>query len=237
MKALVLKHHPVESSGLLGKALVERGWELEIRELTKGKTVPTESDDYQGIILMGGPMSVNDEKQFPFFEKEMALILEATGLGIPLIGVRLGAELIAKALGAAVSPNIQKEIGWHRIMITEEGRSDKLFAGVKQSEFEVFLWNSEFFDVPQGATLLARSEFSPCQIFRYGSAYGLLCHLEVTPVMVEQFVRAFSTEIPDGTDPERILAETTEKIPQYHAITERFFENLTNLWTQRWEQK
>lgn len=236
MKALVLKHHPVESPGLLGKALVDSGWELEVLELTKGKTVPTESGDYQGIILMGGPISVNDEKQYPFLEEEIALIGETIGRNIPVIGVCLGAQLIARALGGAVSPNMQKEIGWHPIQLTEEGKSDTLFASVNESEIEVFHWHSESFAVPENAVLLARSELSPCQIFRYGCAYGFLCHLEITPMMVEQFVRVFADQIPSEISSERILAGTAEKIETYREISTGVFEKLANLWTKTWEE-
>lgn len=134
---------------------------------------------------MGGPMSANDN--LPFLQRELSLIAEAVRSEIPLLGVCLGAQLIAKALGEKVYRNPAKEIGWAPVTFTEAGRRDPLFAGLSASEM-VFHWHEDTFDLPRNAELLASSAACRNQAFRAGNRiYGLQFHLEVTPVMIARW--------------------------------------------------
>jgi GMP synthase-like glutamine amidotransferase len=140
-----------------------------------------------GLILMGGPMSANDD--LPWVPHELAAIREAVHRGIPVLGVCLGAQLIARVLGARVYPNTEKEIGWSPLHFTEAAAADPLFHGFSGPE-TVFQWHAETFDLPPGAEHLAYSSACRHQAFRVGgNVYGMQFHLEVTPEMVADWLR------------------------------------------------
>ena len=137
------------------------------------------------MVIMGGPMSANDD--LPFIQREVALIAEAVKSEIPLLGVCLGAQLIAKALGSKVYRNTVREIGWAPVTFTEAARRDPLFAGLSAPE-TVFHWHGDTFDLPRNAELLASSAACRNQAFRAANrVYGLQFHLEVKPVMIAQW--------------------------------------------------
>jgi GMP synthase-like glutamine amidotransferase len=138
-----------------------------------------------GLIFMGGPMSVNDD--LPYLRQELRLISQAAELKRPILGVCLGAQLIAKALGAKVYRNAVKEVGCFEIHLTGAAARDPLFAGLGPAE-TVFHWHGEKFDLPPGAEWLAWSKACRNQAFRAGAGvYGLQFHLEVTPATIEDW--------------------------------------------------
>ena len=158
-----------------------RGISVEYADLYAGDA-PPEIGGAAGLIFLGGPMSVNDG--LPYLRQEMDLILAAIERQKPVLGICLGSQLIAKALGARVYRNPTKEIGWFDIHLTEAGGGDPLFAGVNPRE-TVFHWHGETFDLPAGAARLAYSDACANQAVRFGGAvYGLQFHLEVTPAMI-----------------------------------------------------
>src|SRR5262249_26269785 len=151
-----------------------------------GEGLPRDVSDLQGLVVMGGPMSVNDGNKYPFLLPEIQLIEKVLNEKKPVLGVCLGAQLIAKALGCRVYPNKHRELGWHPIELTKHAAVDPLF-GVLPKKLNVFHWHGETFDLPSGATLLARSKLCENQAFRWGdNAYGLQFHVEVTPTMVSE---------------------------------------------------
>jgi GMP synthase-like glutamine amidotransferase len=151
-----------------------------------GAPAPERIGEAAGLIFMGGPMSANDD--LPYLRAELALIEQAAQAGVPILGVCLGSQLIAKALGARVYRNRVKEIGWYPVSWTPAAASDPLFAGLAAPE-TVFHWHGETFDLPPGAEWLARSEACAHQAFRVGAnVYGLQFHLEVTPEMIADWV-------------------------------------------------
>ena len=140
-----------------------------------------------GLIFMGGPMSANDD--FAYLRQELECIRQAVERGQPVLGVCLGSQLLAKAMGARVYKNSTKEIGWFDVQLTDAGRQDALLSGLDSPE-AVFHWHGETFDLPDGATWLAYSECCRHQAFRVGSnIYGLQFHLEVTPEMIADWCR------------------------------------------------
>jgi GMP synthase (glutamine-hydrolysing) len=175
---------PFEGAGRLHDVLEGRGISLEYVDLFRLENAPDPAAA-AGLIFLGGPMSANDD--LPYLRREIEIISRAIENGRPVLGICLGAQLIAKAAGARVYRNPSKEIGWFDVHLTESGAGDPLFAGVGSNE-TVFHWHGETFDLPKGAHWLAYSDRCRQQAFRIGRAiYGLQFHLEVTPEMIEQW--------------------------------------------------
>ncbi len=181
MHVLAFRHVPFEHLGLIGPSLENRGIAWRYADLFAGGAVPPDWPSAAGLIFMGGPMSANDNQ--PFIHQELRLIEQAVAAGKPVLGVCLGAQLIAKALGAKVYRNHTKEIGWAPVCWRPEARQDPLFCGFDRPEV-LFHWHGETFDLPSGAVWLASSEACAHQAFRAGPAHGLQFHLEVTPEMI-----------------------------------------------------
>ena len=182
MRVLAFRHVPFEHLGRIEPELVRRGIGIDYADLYQPGAAEPDPARYDGLIFMGGAMSVNDG--LPHLEREARWVAQAVEAGRPVLGVCLGAQLIAKAMGARVYPNPVKEIGWFEIELTGEGTADPLFAGVGPRE-TVFQWHGETFDLPPGARWLASSTACCHQAFRIGSsAYALQFHLEVTPEMI-----------------------------------------------------
>ena len=181
MHVLVFRHVPFEGAGLIHSAMARRGIQIRYVDLYRGGAVP-EIAEAAGLIFMGGPMSVNDP--LPFVAQEMNLVRAAIAHSQPVMGICLGSQLIAKALGASVHRNPSKEIGWFDVHFTGAAESDPLFRGVSSRE-TVFHWHGETFDLPAGAVRLAYSDVCANQAVRFAPAvYGLQFHLEVTPGMI-----------------------------------------------------
>ena len=184
-----LYHAPTETLGLIKSCLDKRGLNLTEHNVYEGCQVPSFSPAIQALIVMGGPMNVDETHRYPFLDTEVKLIKQATLAGRPVLGICLGAQLIAKALGSRVYPNSVREVGWHPIEILPEARKDRLFAEAPQT-FDVLHWHGDTFDLPAGAVHLAKSHNCVHQAFRWGPlAWGLQFHLEVTPEMVEAWVQ------------------------------------------------
>jgi GMP synthase (glutamine-hydrolysing) len=184
MRVLAFRHVPFEGLGLLEKSLRARGVSIEYADGWLSGAVFPEAADYAALIFLGGPMSVNDN--LPYLNREMELIREAAARSQPVLGICLGAQLIAKALGARVYPNARKEIGWFDLRFTAAAAGDPLFCGL--SHETVFHWHGETFDLPPEAELLASSEICRNQAFCFQSnIYGFQFHLEVTPAMISDW--------------------------------------------------
>ncbi len=182
MRVLAFRHVPFEGLGLIEPALESRGVAFDYCDLYRPGAVMPDTASYNGLIFMGGPMSVNDDA--PYLAQELRLAERAAAAGTPMLGVCLGSQLIAKALGARVYRNAEKEIGWFDVSLTETGRRDPLLSALEPTE-SLFHWHGETFDLPSGAELLAYSDRTPHQAYRAGdSIYGLQFHLEITPEMI-----------------------------------------------------
>ncbi len=187
MRVLVFRHVPFEGLGLIETALHAGGVDFDYCDLYRPGASMPDSAGYDGLIFMGGPMSVSDD--LPFIAAEMRLIERAAAAGVPILGVCLGSQMIAKALGGRVYRNAKKEIGWYDIHITDAGQRDPLFRDLSSVE-RVFHWHGDTFDLPSGAERLAFSELTYNQAYRIGrSIYGLQFHLEVTPEMIVNWTK------------------------------------------------
>ena len=184
---MIYTHHPEEGPGLLKDILRERGWEVKEVKLWKGEPVP-EPKSFHLLILMGGPMSVNDEALYPFLSEEKTFVRRWVQEGNPTMGICLGAQLIADCLGARVYRGDKEELGWYELMVTEEGTRDPFMQGFPR-RFPVFQWHGETFDLPEGAILLATAQEYPHQAFRFGElTYAFQFHLEVTEEMLHAWL-------------------------------------------------
>jgi GMP synthase-like glutamine amidotransferase len=174
---VVLQHVEWEGPGIIAREAEKRGCEVDIRRLDREDALP-DPEHLDGLVVMGGPLGAYEEDRYPFLHKECELLGAVARFGKPLLGVCLGAQLLAKALGARVFPGHGPEIGFGSIELTPTGREDPLFAGADHS-LPVFHWHGDTFTLPEGAELLASSQMYPHQAFRFGShAYGLQFHIE-----------------------------------------------------------
>jgi GMP synthase (glutamine-hydrolysing) len=178
MSILVLRHEPFEHLGLFTECLNSKGISYTYHAL--GEPMPDR--DYSGLIVLGGPMSANDP--IPGLADEIREIEKALEHGTPLLGICLGSQLIARALGAPVYRNRELEIGWDLVHLTDAGRSDPLFRAI-ESPAMFFHWHGETYDLPKGAEWLAWSEKTLHQAYRFGSnVYALQFHPEVDAAMI-----------------------------------------------------
>lgn len=189
-RLLIIKHAEHEGPGCIADLFSEDRWSVEILELSgTGIQLPNDLDDIGGIVILGGPMNVYQEDAYPFLKDEESLVRRALIDEVPLLGICLGAQLIAKTCGAAITKSPKKEIGWFTVMKTPEGMKDNLFRGNRQ-HMTVFQWHEDTFDLPDDGVLLAKGRVCTNQAFRVGhNAYGLQFHIEATSEMVETWMR------------------------------------------------
>ena len=235
MQALVVQHVACEGPGLLQEALEQRGWKLDIRCMDAPEaTLPDDLDAYDAMVILGGPMGAYEEDAYPYLLQVQALIRQAVARRLPALGICLGSQLIARALGAEVKPNPVKEIGWYEVSLTPAGRLVPLFAGLPPT-FPVFQWHGDTFALPKGSFLLAQGEACPNQAFVYGAstaggyAWGLQFHLEATPEMIRQWVNSYGDELVEygGTGlAEAMLNETLALWERMRPQREQFLANL-----------
>ncbi len=198
MKILIVKNIPLEGPGTIEEFLKKKGVSYEIVEFSKGEIVKS-SKGYTHLVVMGGPMAVYEMDRYPYLRDEADLIEEFIEKGKAVLGICLGAQMIAHVLGARVYPGDEKEIGWYRVDLTEDGLTDPAMMCLevdRTGKAEVFQWHGDTFDLPEGAVRLASSEIYPNQAFRYSEAcYALQFHIEITPEMLKEWFE----DDPEGT--------------------------------------
>jgi GMP synthase-like glutamine amidotransferase len=190
MKFLVIKHVVVEGLGVFEQFCHDAGIAFDTVELEKGDTFPN-LEGYAALWVMGGPMNVNDESEFPWLVEEKALIRKAVReLNLPYMGVCLGAQLLADALGGEVKSMLSPEVGLLSVTMTSAGLDRPLMAGLPET-LKVLQWHGqEVKRLPLGATLLAFSDHCQVQAYAVGDyAFGLQFHSEVTDVTVEEWIQ------------------------------------------------
>jgi len=222
MRAVCLQHVPFEGPGALATSLAKHGCSLDSYLVQK---VGLPSDPGDLLIVMGGPMSVNDPD--PWIAEETAFIRSALLAGMPVIGVCLGSQFMAKALGGIIRSGRAVEIGMTTIHLTDEGMKDPVFSSCPEA-FDVFEWHGEIFDLPKDAVSLAGSDVAPLQAFRYGSrAYGLLFHLEMEPAGIDALCRECATDLTKaGLAAQHVKAAALPHLLQLHQIADRLIDYL-----------
>lgn len=223
-KVKVLQHISCETIGMIEPLLNEKGISFEVIHSYKGDPVPESLDEAGGLIVMGGPMGVYETEAHPYLLKELKLIEQTLKEEKPVLGICLGSQLLASALGAPVKKGPRKEIGWIPVKLKEAALKESLFAGV-DPVFTPLHWHGDIFDLPERAVSLASSELTEHQAFRYGAdAYGILFHLEILEKNLGEWVRVFKDEInQEGLQAESILSQGRENISSLHQTGKKVF--------------
>lgn len=229
MRVHYLQHVPFEGLGSIAPWLKAAGYQVSATKLYESTMLPSQ-DKFDLLIIMGGPMSVNDEDRFPWLRTEKQFIRHSIESGKAVLGICLGAQLIASALGESVFPNRRKEIGWFPVS-GEMTAKESVFRF--PASMEVFHWHGETFDLPEGAQLLASSEACQNQAFQFGRAViGLQFHLETTPESAQAIVTNCREELLPSkyVQPEaKILDQAPDK---YKAINDIMADVLVYLTTR-----
>jgi GMP synthase-like glutamine amidotransferase len=232
-RVLALQQIWDDPPGYLGEILDEHAIHCDIVEVEK-MPLP-DPMEYQAIIVLGGPQHLYTDMHLPYLAQEQALLRQAVARDIPTLGICLGGQLLASALGARVYRHHSAEIGFYRIPLTEAGRQDPLFAGLPGYQL-AFHWHTDVFDLPAGSVRLASHEIAPNQAFRYGSrAYGLQFHIELNTEIAAIWlhdplcVKEISETLADEEAPARMAQEWSEHAPLYQTHTRILFENFLRL--------
>jgi len=225
MSVLILKNVSSEGPGSIEDHLRENGIAYRTVDLATEELPSAEKTDT--LVIMGGPMGVNESDIYPYIKKEVELARDFIRKDKKVFGICLGAQIMASALGAKVYPGPGKEIGWLDIELQEEGVRDSLMmkmavhpkAGDFWKKFKVFHWHGETFDLPPGAVRLAKSALYPNQAFRYGkNAYAFQFHIEVDKEMVYDWLKE------ESVDMSRIVRDTEQYYEDYHQRALNFYK-------------
>lgn len=220
MRVLVIMHVESEGPGSLGTFLDSVGADVRTVRLYDGDRLP-ELQELDAVVSMGGPMNVYEEDKYPFLKDETLFLENAVNADVPVLGICLGAQMIAKAAGAQVTKSPKEEVGWGEVSLTETGKNDALFKGLPD-KLDVLQWHGDMFLIPHGGRLLASSRDCPHQAFRYRNAMGLQFHLEVTgEILAEWFA--------DSPELETILNRYKNLEPVLTLRAQQMYNNFVGL--------
>jgi GMP synthase (glutamine-hydrolysing) len=224
-KILCIQNIACETLGTLEGLLRSEGYGISNTQANKDP-IPKSAKEFSAIIILGGPMSVYDG--IKYLNEEQGLIRDAIQRKIPTLGICLGSQLIAGAIGGTVHKGIKKEIGWHRVSLTEKGLNS-LFKGLDEAQFKVFQWHGDTYTLPPKTEILAYSDLYP-QAFRFGTVYGLQFHLEVTAEMISSWIEEYKKEISDERlSIERILPRDDDEIQDLERKCELVWSNFSRI--------
>ena len=231
MAIVVFEHHPVETSCRIGAYLQDYGHRLRIVELHAGESVPPDLDDVDGVLSMGGPMNVDEKDDHPWIDPELAFLKAAHEAGKPVLGICLGTQLIAEALGGEVGPMGNAEVGWGPVRQEFMGTTDPVLAGIPWYSTQFHAHGQEVTNLPAGAAVLASSPACKVQAFRIGlTTYGFQYHFEWTKADLNRILpelKPWLTRI--GADVQQIRSQTAEHYDLYRHLGDRLCNRLTDL--------
>ena len=217
-------HAATEGPGYLAEFLDARHIPWKLICIDAGEAVPQNASAYSGLVLMGGPMSVNND--LPWIAPILALIRDAKACDIPLLGHCLGGQLISKALGGVVSRAALKEIGWGAVTVSENNIARDWFGEIKN--FPAFHWHGETFTLPEGATHLLSSAHCANQAYAIGKHLALQCHIEMTAPMIanwcavgaQEILASHSVAVQSASDMQQ---QMKEKLPHLHSVAQQLY--------------
>lgn len=237
-RLLVFQHVAHEILGNLDPLLRESGFRIRYVNFGRHPDARPDISRYQGLIVLGGPMNCDQSDRYPHLTTEIEIVREAIADGKPVLGICLGAQLIARALGARVFKNPVREIGWYDLAPTGAGRTDPLFRAFADHQM-IFQWHGDAFEIPDGAIHLASSPGCVNQAFRYGEyVYGLQFHLEVDEPMIGRWLHApvNARQIEALGGPEfigRVEQDTRGHIARSISLGDRIFGEFIRLFHSR----
>jgi GMP synthase-like glutamine amidotransferase len=220
----IFRHTGTEGPGYLSKFLDERQIPWQLIAIDAGDGVPQDAAAFSGLVFMGGPMSVNDD--LPWIPKIETLIRDAVAKDVALLGHCLGGQVISKALGAVVSRNPVKEIGWGGVKVSDNDIARSWFGGIQN--FEAFHWHGETFTLPQGAAHLLSSAYCANQAYAIGKHLALQCHVEMTAEMIAAWCAAGADEIAASSSPavqsaSGMQQQMNGKLPRLHSVAAQLY--------------
>ena len=227
-KLLVCRHVAFEILGTLDPLLRKAGFRIRYVNFGRHPEIKPVLDGYHGLVILGGPMNVDDVDRYPHLTTETRLVQEAIERDMPVLGICLGAQLVARALGARVRPNEGVEIGWYDVSPTNEGEIDPMLSHFQGTE-RLFQWHRDTFEIPDGAVRLATSTTCVNQAFRYQSnVYAFQFHLEVDEALIRRWLKVpihvrELESLRDAIDPEQIRRQTPNYIDRLKQLSDQVF--------------
>lgn len=235
-KILVFQHVPYEPLGTLDPLLKEAGFRIRYVNFGREPESRPNLDGYEALIILGGPMNSDQIESYPNLITEVEIIREAVDRDISVLGICLGAQLLAKALGGSVGRNEAREIGWCDVELTAEGVNDPVLSDF-QSRQQVFQWHEDGIELPPGTIHLAASEASQVQAFRHGEhVYGFQFHLEVDESLIERWLTVPANQVTlqeesGRIDPDLIREQSAEWVGDLQNLSKNTFSK----WIDRFE--
>lgn len=228
MRIHYLQHVPFEDLANIEEWAKSRGHDLSRTLLFSGESLP-KLNDFDWLIIMGGPMNIYEHDKYPWLVWEKKFIGDAIAGGKIVLGICLGAQLMADVLGGKVFKNEHREIGWHNVRLTPDGISSRIF-GVLPEEFPAFHWHGDTFSIPPEAFHTAKSMACKNQAFEKGRAVGLQFHLESSMDSIDHLISNCSDELTGGTyvQSENELLSNMDKFNEINRLMEKFLDNMEN---------
>lgn len=224
----IFRYAAAEGPGYLASFLDANAIPWQLIKIDEGEAVPASIGAFSGVVLMGGPMSVNDD--LPWIEPMLDFIREAVATDIPVLGHCLGGQLMSKALGAQVTQNSIKEIGWGEVSVSKNTIAQTWFGDMES--FNGFHWHGETFALPAGATHLLASHYCQNQAYAFGRHIAFQCHIEMTPEMVASWCEIGAEEISQaGASPAVQSVETILENLPLHCF---FLHKVANYVYSQW---
>jgi GMP synthase-like glutamine amidotransferase len=227
---VVFRNAHCEGAGYLGAFLNEHAIPWHEVRLDLSDDIPMSINRYSGLVLMGGPMSVNDD--LPWIPQTIKLIQMAVDKDIPVIGHCLGGQLMSKAFGANVTTNPVQEIGWGELIVHENEDAEKWFGATKQ--FLGFHWHGETFSLPVGATRLLSSEYCLNQAYGIGKHLALQCHVEITDSLVKKWSQCWESQVhsfnhsPGVQTKQEMLENLSERVKKLNKTAHTLYSQWIN---------
>jgi len=223
---LVLQHEPMEGPGTIAEEIRATGHSVRLVRIDQKEKVPADPAPFAGLVVMGGTMGVGDQGKLPHLQEEVALLGKAVKTDKPVLGICLGAQLLAVSLGAEVKAG-DKEIGWVPVHKMPEACKDPVLRRLPEN-FPALMWHGDHFALPPGSVHLLATQKCACAGFRFGKkAYGLVPHLEMTAAMVDEMVAASRKELATAqVEPAQILEDSSE----YAEPTEELARAMWKAW-------